>query len=168
MKAALCLLCAAALAAASPLEVPFYRQEKNGCGAASLAMVMHYWADHYALPETESPRPAAVYDELYQPRLRGIPLATMRDYAESHGFHAFTFRGGAADLEEHLARGRPVLIGLRKKPSANLHFAVLTGMDGNRVWLNDPSKNKPSTMVRKKFDRQWAAADHWLLLVAPR
>ena len=34
------------LAAQQPgvwLDVPFVRQEKNGCGAASIAMVMQYW-----------------------------------------------------------------------------------------------------------------------------
>ena len=30
-------------AASSQLNLPFYPQKKNGCGAASVAMVMHYW-----------------------------------------------------------------------------------------------------------------------------
>ena len=29
------------------LDVPFLRQKKNGCGAASVAMVLHYWERQY-------------------------------------------------------------------------------------------------------------------------
>ena len=47
-----CVLAAAFLAAAaerSPwLDVPFVRQEKNGCGAACLTMLIRYWKAHGA------------------------------------------------------------------------------------------------------------------------
>jgi Papain-like cysteine protease AvrRpt2 len=47
-KCLLLALCAASLlVAAEPaglwLDVPFVKQEKDGCGAASIAMVMQYW-----------------------------------------------------------------------------------------------------------------------------
>src|SRR4029077_18169216 len=32
------------------VDVPFIRQEKDGCGAASIAMVMQYWLQKKALP----------------------------------------------------------------------------------------------------------------------
>ncbi len=39
-------ICGSLLAADLPgvwLDVPFVKQEKDGCGAASIAMVMQYW-----------------------------------------------------------------------------------------------------------------------------
>jgi len=33
----------AAVSAGLWLDVPFVKQEKNGCGSASIAMVMQYW-----------------------------------------------------------------------------------------------------------------------------
>jgi hypothetical protein len=44
--AALLCLCDRLLAAGASgvwLDVPFVKQEKNGCGAASMAMVMRHW-----------------------------------------------------------------------------------------------------------------------------
>ena len=51
VRIALLLLgvCGALFAADLPgvwLDVPFVKQEKDGCGAASIAMVMQYWRRH--------------------------------------------------------------------------------------------------------------------------
>jgi len=40
---AVCTLVFAGEQTAVWLDVPFVKQEKNGCGAASIAMVMQYW-----------------------------------------------------------------------------------------------------------------------------
>jgi len=173
MRRAVNVLLAAALAAvpllaATPLDVPFVRQQKNGCGAASLAMVMHYWVDSAPQETAIAPEAKAVYTELYRKELRAIPLESMRAYAESHGFRAFTLQARPEDLENHLAKGRPLVIALRPKPKANIHFAVLDGMDENHVWLNDPTKGKPRKMKRAQFDRQWVMAGGWTLLISPR
>jgi len=162
------LCCASVVSAAdAPLDVPMYRQERNGCGAASLAMVMHYWAQHYSLPEDMTPDPLDLYQDLYREEVKGIRLADMREYAATHGFDAFTLQGRREDLTENLAKGRPVIVGLRKQPRGELHFAVVVGLGSDQVWLNDPAKKKPARMKRSRFEKRWSAGGNWLLLAAP-
>jgi ABC-type bacteriocin/lantibiotic exporter with double-glycine peptidase domain len=154
------VLAFAVVAAAAPLEVPFFQQQKNGCGAASVAMVMHYW-------KPGTPSAAEVYRELYQPEPKGIPLADMRRYLEAAGFRAFTLRGEWSDLDTHVAKGRPIIVGLKPRRSGRLHFAVVVGLDGDSLWLNDPTRKRPHRVKRSEFQKQWDLADRWMLLASP-
>ena len=161
------LLAALTWAGAQPLPVPSFKQQKNGCGAASVAMVMHYWSAR--LPGAPaSPQPAEVYRRLYDEQLRGIPLARMKRYLENSGFLAYTFHGRWSDIEQQLGKGRPVIVSLKKRPSSAMHYAVVTGILADRILLNDPSKRGGQSMKRPAFEKQWSQADGWMLLAAPR
>ncbi len=168
MRAAHLLLLTLAwpLCAAEPLsvrlEVPFFRQDKNGCGAASVAMVLHYWK-----PARSVPSPEDVYRRLYDAQRNGIPLTEMRSYLQSQGFNAFTLRAQWPDVESHLAKRRPVVVGLRKKKDGLLHYATMVGIERESVWLNDPTRKKPHRMKRTDFEKHWALADRWILIAAP-
>lgn len=159
--AAAILLTATALSASGPLIIPFFHQQKNGCGAASVAMVAHYWKPDAAPP------PEAVYDRLIDAEHKGIQLAAMKSYFEEIGFQAFTLRGEWADLDRHLAKGRPIIVALKAGRSPRLHFAVLTGVDGQHVWLNDPTRRSTQRTSRARFEKQWSGAEHWMLLASP-
>ena len=154
-------------AASQPLTVPFFKQEKNGCGAASVAMVMHYWSGQQPGAPTY-PSHAEVYGSLYDADLRGIPLVEMKQYLEGHGFRAYTLHGLWTDLEQHLEKGRPLVVALKKKDSAPIHFAVVTGTASDRVLLNDPTRKGTTRMKRADFEKQWSRADSWLLLATPQ
>lgn len=151
---------AAADAGGPPLQVPFVRQMENGCGAASVAMVVRYWG-------LDKP-PDQIYRDLYQPEQKGILLADMKRYLEQSGFQAYTLRGEFNDLERHSAKGRPVIVALKKNRAQRLHFAVLLGVESGRVWLNDPTRKKATRVKREDFLRQWDAAERWMLVAAPR
>ena len=161
-RCAVGVLFAVFLSAATPqpLAVPFIEQQKNGCGAATLAMVVHYWRG-------ESPDPRAVYQRLYRPDVRGIRLADMKTYLEELGFHAFTVRGGWSEVERNLAKGRPMIVGLKTRRAGNMHFAVVIGAGGDHVWLNDPTRRRAHRVSLDKFAKQWELADRWVLLAAP-
>lgn len=163
MIRALALACTlAAAAVCEPLTVPFFRQQKNGCGAASVAMVAHYWKP------SASPAPGAVYDRLIDAERKGIQLAQMKSYMEDIGFQAFTLRGQWSDLERHLTKGRPVIVSLQAGRTGRLHFAVLVGIEDEHVWLNDPTRKSAHRTSRAKFDKQWEGANRWMLLATPR
>jgi len=167
--------CAAALLLAgvwcaclgSPLDVPFYRQKKNGCGAASVAMVMHFWEGRQPGPPVSYPLPEEVYRALYRQEQKGIPLGGMRRYLQESGFRAFTLRGRWEDLEVHLAKGRPLIVALRKGPTKEIHFVVVTGAEDGFVSINDPTRKKPARLKRAEFQERWAFADGWMLLASP-
>jgi len=165
MTGARLLIAASTLAvvsmAGAPLDVPFHKQQKNGCGAASVAMVMHYWT-------AKAPNPDEVYHQLYDPNREGILLTRMRAYLEEQEFEAFTLRGGWRDIERHLAKGRPTIVGLRTKANKRIHFAVIVGVDGDRIWLNDPTRRTRRRMKQSEFWRMWDFADRWMLIATPR
>jgi len=153
--------------AGATLDVPFFPQQKNGCGAASVAMVVHYWRSRLAQPPAAAPSAEQVYQRLYDADRRGILLADMKSYLEELGFRAFTLRGQWADVEQHLAKGRPIIVALRKERTTGMHFAVVIGAEGNHVWLNDPTRKKASRVQQAAFQKQWEMADRWMLLAAP-
>ena len=155
----------AAALAAEPLAVPFVAQQKNGCGAASVSMVMQYWAGQRS--GTQYPDPAAVYASLYDPALRGIPLVEMKRYFEGQRFRAYTLHGEWADLAAHVGKGRPVSVSLKKRGAGPMHFAVVTGTTPDQVLLNDPTRQKTTRMKRPAFEKLWRKADRWMLLAVP-
>lgn len=148
------------------LDVPFIQQQKNGCGAASVAMVMRYWNQHSAAPAAAL-SPLDVYRRLYRPELNGIQLAEMKRFLEEQGYQAYTLRGEWKDLDQHLAKGRPVIVALKPSSRKAVHFAVLSGAAGGDVLLNDATKKGPGRMARGKFDAQWSRAERWMLVAAP-
>jgi ABC-type bacteriocin/lantibiotic exporter with double-glycine peptidase domain len=166
-----CLMAAALIAAQPPsvlLEVPFVPQEKNGCGAASIAMVMGYW--HMQQPSGSAPPQAAdIQRLLYSPRLRGIPASGMIGYFEQHGFRTFAIEGEWSDIEQNLSKGRPVIVAL-KPGRGDLHYVVLTGLESMQdlVIKHDPADRKWVKQHRKQFEREWKAAGRWLLLALPQ
>jgi len=146
------------------LDVPHVAQPENGCGPASIAMVLQYWSRHAAV---SAPPLALIHREVYSDRLKGALASRMRAFFEEHGFHAFAFEGRQQDLEENLRKGRPIIVAL-KTGGARLHVCVLTGLDPERVYLNDPAFGKDHPLDRSRFEKQWAAAGRWMLVAAPR
>ena len=122
-------------------------------------MVMHYWGSEAA--------PERVYQKLYDAERRGIPLAAMQRYLEEAGFRAFTLRGQWADIQEHLGKGRPIIVGLKRNRLKQMHFAVVIGAEEERVWLNDPTRKKANRVKLADFQKQWELADRWMLLATP-
>jgi ABC-type bacteriocin/lantibiotic exporter with double-glycine peptidase domain len=169
------LLCGSVAAAEVPalwLDVPFVKQGPEGCGAASIAMVMQYW---FALDgRTPGEQADAVYilRSLHSRTGHGIYASAMAQYFEVQGFHAFEFAGDWNMLRQHLLKGRPLIVAL--KPSAmerGLHFAVVAGMgidtQGEVILVNDPAERKLRKMERATFEKQWGGAQRWTLLALP-
>jgi len=164
------LICAIAARAMTnqPLDVPFITQEKNGCGAASVAMVVHYWGNLPAKYPVVAASPERVYQQLYDAERKGILLSDMKRYVEELGFNAFTLNGKWTDLERHLAKGRPIIVGLKRNRAKGMHFAVVVGVDATHVWLNDPTRKKANRVKQAEFRSHWELADSWMLLATPR
>ncbi len=163
------MLCGAALGAELPgvwLDVPFVSQEKNGCGAASLAMVMQYWQRQKGQPETADA--LEIQRALYSSRARGIYASDLERYLRQHGFRTFAVRGEWEDLKHHLERGRPLIVAL-KAGRGDLHYVVVTGLDWQQelVLKHDPAGRKLLKQHRADFEREWKAAGNWTLLAVP-
>jgi len=149
--------------------VPFVAQPREGCGAASLSMVMQYWAGKQGLPPSRDNDVARIQQALYLPREHGIPAAAMGEYLRQHGFKALAFAGTWSDLEEQISKGRPLIVALRPQGQTDLHYVVIDGVDSVRglVTMNDPAERKLLSEERARFEKEWSATHNWTLLAVP-
>ena len=95
----------------------------------------------------------------------------MEKYLQRQGFHVYTFRGEWNDLQNHLEKGRPLIVCLKASGDRGpLHYAVVVGVDAGReyVFLNDPAGGKMLRISREGFQSEWDAAGNWTLLAVPR
>jgi predicted double-glycine peptidase len=169
--AALCA-CVAASAAGTAnlwLDVPFVAQQKDGCGAASIAMVMQYWERQNGETERRQADPGEIMRALYSQSAHGIYASAMERYFQSNGFKAFAFAGDWMDLERQLRFGRPIIVALKPDSANELHYVVVAGLDEPEqlVLLNDPAQRKLLKEDRSQFQHEWEAAQHWTLLAVP-
>lgn len=150
------------------LDVPFIRQEKNACGAASIAMVMQYWQHQQGQPPSADAQ--QIQRILYSSKGHGIYASDLESYFQQHGYRTFVFRGEWNDLKDHLSKGRPLIAALKPGGSAPLHYVVVTGVDWaqNVVLANDPAQRKLLKTDRSTFEKEWKAAGNWTLLAVPQ
>jgi uncharacterized protein YvpB len=165
-------ICLPALAAGSVnlwLDIPFVPQPKNGCGAASIAMVMQYWEQHLGRPVQPEAEPARIFRALYAPTAHGIYASAMVRYFQENGYRAFAFAGEEGDLKQQLAAGRPLLVALKPDSRSSLHYVVVAGLDQPHqlILINDPAQRKLLKEDLAQFDREWNAAGRWTLLAVP-
>jgi len=152
------------------LDVPFVKQEKDACGAASIAMVMQYWQHQPGQP----PAAAGSSDErriqlsLYSAQAHGIYASDLEHYLQGHGFQTFAFHGDWELLREHLQKGRPLIVAL--KAGRDLHYVVVVGVDWQKgvILKNDPAQRKLLQQDRSEFEREWNATGAWTLLALPQ
>lgn len=148
------------------LDVPFVKQEKDGCGAASIAMIIEYWQRQQGQPLKADAD--EIQRMLYSPQAHGIHASQLRAYLEQHGFRTFAFGGQWSDLGEQVEKGRPLIVALKPGGQNQLHYVVVAGWDQGVVLINDPAERKLLKRERSQFEREWKAAGNWALLAVPR
>ncbi len=151
------------------IDVPFVSQPREGCGAASLSMVMQYWAAQQSRPAGRDSSVTVIQRRLYSPRAHGIEASAMQAYLRQHGFLVFVLSGRWSDLPEQLAKGRPLIVAIRPEGQSELHYVVVDGIDParNLVTMNDPAERKLLTQERAAFEKDWSATGDWMLLAVP-
>ena len=171
LRVAVCLFLCGMLYAAEQsgvwLDVPFIAQEKNACGAASIAMVMQYWEHQQEKPASADAK--QIQRSIYSPLAQGIYASDMKLYLEQHGYRTVAFPGEWKDLKEHLEKGRPLIVAL-KAGQRDLHYVVVAGLDfaQGMVLKNDPAERKLLKQNRSSFEKQWEATGNWTLLAVPQ
>ena len=164
-------LALAAEPAALWIDVPFIAQSRDGCGSASIAMVMKYWQQKEGETDISTANPDRIQAELFSPAAGGILASSMVKYFQASGYRVFAFQGEWGDLKQHLERGQPLIVGL--KPSGRrgpFHYVVVTGIDSERgyIFLNDPAQQKMLRVSRGGFESEWSHTRNWTLLALPR
>jgi predicted double-glycine peptidase len=151
------------LASATWIDVPFTVQEKNGCGSASVWMVMEYW--------DKSPQsPEQIHSLLYSKEAGGVFASDMERFFAQHGFRTVSFKGEWNDLIENIAQGRPLIVSIEADSRGTLsHYVLVTGVDEKQqiVLVNDPARRKLFPIARSDFEKSWDATNRWTLLAVP-
>ncbi len=153
------------------IDVPFVAQTKDGCGSASIAMVIQYWDRKEGLPIAADADPEKIQGLLFSRPAGGIFSNSMREYFQRSGYRAFAFQGQWSDLEHHLALGRPLIVGIAPNGSLGaLHYVVAVGIDPERgyVFVNDPAQQKMLRISREGFESEWRHTHDWTLLAVPQ
>ena len=151
------------------LDVPFVKQEKDGCGAASIAMVMQYWQLQQRRSGNSTAEAAQIQRALHSDAAHGIHASDMQRYFQQNGYVTFAFAGQWSDLKQHLEKGRPLIAALKPGSLVPLHYVVVAGLDPERqlVLLNDPAQRKLLKEERSRFEQEWKGAGRWTLLALP-
>jgi predicted double-glycine peptidase len=153
------------------IDVPFVAQTSDGCGSASIAMVMQYWDRKQGRAIATEENPQHIQAALFSPAAHGIFSSDMRNYFEHAGYRAFAFSGQWSDFEHELALGRPMIVGIQPSGAHGpLHYVVAVGVDPARGYLfvNDPAQQKMLRISREGFESEWRATRNWTLLAVPR
>lgn len=152
------------------LDVPFVKQDADGCGSASIAMLLQYWSAHGASIAAERGSEPEIFKTLYSPKAHGIYAKDLERYIRDSGFRTFAIEGSWDDLRENLVKGRPLLVTLQPRGARSpLHYVVVTGMDWKRgaVFVNDPARGKLLRVEREEFKKEWRGVGNWMLLAVP-
>jgi tetratricopeptide (TPR) repeat protein len=142
--------------AAVVLNVPFVAQEKDTCGAASLAMVLAYWGQPVAHDEIAA--------ALLQKELHGIPGSELERFARDRGLTATAYKGDLGNLREFVAKGRPLIVAW-DMGHGRFHDVVVVGTDGDDIIVNDPARGASRREGAETFEERWRGAGYWTLLV---
>jgi ABC-type bacteriocin/lantibiotic exporter with double-glycine peptidase domain len=160
---------AGAAQSGSWIDVPFVSQQKNGCGAAAISMIMQYWERQQGSPAASSADSRQIFRVLESKTAHGIYASSMVRYFQHNGYRVFAFAGGWPDFEHNLAKGRPLIAALKPAAGASLHYVVVAGLDPQHrsVLVNDPAERKLLKEDDSVFEREWKAAGYWTLLAVP-
>lgn len=151
------------------LDVPYVRQVDAGCGAAAIAMVMQYWIRQDKRLDPAAADADRIFKLLAPSPGKGISGQALKRYLEGQGFDAFVFDGEMRDLQQHLAKGRPLVVCLAPRTSrALLHYVVAVGVSDSEVVLHDPARGQLFHEGLQRFSREWKATGNWALLAVPR
>ena len=141
--------------------VPFFPQEKYYCGPAALAMVLS-WSGP---PVTQE----EIAAQVYTPGRAGTLQSDMVAGARRHGRLAVPVTR-LSDLTAELVAGHPVVVfqnlGFGWFPV--WHYAVAIGYDlsaGDLILHSGLDARRALPLAT--FERTWARADHWGLVVLP-
>jgi len=165
------VMCFAVVAKGSPglwLDVPYVHQEKGGCGSASLAMILRYWQRKNVPVADGRADPVKIQRELYAAAAKGIYASQMEHYLRESGFDVYALRGEWSDLRTQVAKGRPLIAGLKPKGEP-AHYVVIVGIapGDDEVLENDPERGQLIHIGRSEFEKSWLGTENWALLAVP-
>jgi hypothetical protein len=144
------------------VAVPFFPDDTDQCGPATLASVLTYWGIQ-ADPRT-------LKEEIYLPRLKGTLPLDLLLAVQARGLKAEIYQGSLDNLKSELEEGHPLValldLGFAIFPQG--HYVVVTGYDDQRqgVYVHS-SLEKDVFIPYERFLPSWDKTGRWTLLATP-
>ena len=141
--------------------MPFFPQEDNQCGPASLATVLNYFGVQVS--------PDEIAREIYSKSARGTLTLDMVLYATGKGLSASQYRGNIYDLKSNIDAGYPVIVmvDLGFLLFQKNHFMVVKGYNEDGLIVNSGTI-EGKLIPERDFIRVWKKTAFWTLLVRPK
>lgn len=144
------------------LVVPFFPDNADQCGPATLASLLTYWG----IPSN----PRTLKEEIYLRRLRGTLPIDLLLAAQARGLQAEGAGGTLDRVKTELAADRPVVallnLGWTFYPQG--HYVVVTGYDEQRQGVYLHSGTARDVFVPyEAFLKNWEKSGRWMLQMRP-
>lgn len=144
------------------IVVPFFPDDTDQCGPATLASVMAYWG----IPSN----PQMLKEEIYLPRLGGTLPIDLLLAAQAHGLQGEFYGGSLDNVRTELKARHPLVaflnLGYTIFPRG--HYVVITGFDDERQGVYVHSGLERDTFLPyAEFLPSWEKTGRWTLLVLP-
>lgn len=121
----------------------------NGCGIASLAMVLSYW-------ENRTVAPTEILDWAqndYYMEDAGTAWSIFPAFAEHYGFHYQELGADLGSAQGYLAQGIPVVVSVSAGTfTTGGHIMVLRSWDEAGIQVNDPNDDPAKNHYQQTFD----------------
>jgi hypothetical protein len=121
-------------------------------------MVLRYWGKPGVLAED--------FAALVEPGQAGIRTGALVKAVEAFAWTALPLPGAPAEVESHLAQGRPVIALIRAGPGS-YHYVVLVAWANGWVILHDPNVGPFRSIREGEFEVAWSGSGSWALLILP-
>jgi len=140
------------------LDVPFIAQSELLCGGAAAAMVMRYWGERGVDAES--------FQSLVEPKAGGIRTDILAANLRGRDWNATAVEGSSETIAQELQQARPVIALVEDRPRI-YHYVVVVARNADGVVFHDPARAPFRVMSAADFDKRWAAARRWMLVVTP-
>lgn len=151
----------APLKSAAIEKAPFFPDDSNLCGPASLAAVLNF---HGVIVS-----PAEVGEQVFRSNLGGTVTLDMMLYVKRRGLKARMLKGTMGDITRAVDRGAPpiVMIDLGFALASKNHYIVVTGYSPGGIMVNS-GLQEGKVIDWPVFMEQWKKAGFWTLIVEPK
>lgn len=142
--------------------VPFFADDTNQCGLASLASVLNYWG----IPSD----PVMLRNDIYLPKLRGSLPIDLLIAAEFSKHEGQMYSGSLAEMKSELGTGHSlfVFLNLGYGVFGQGHYVVVTDYDDSRqgVYLRS-GLERDLFLSYERVLRSGRKTGQWTLLLLP-
>lgn len=143
--------------------VPFYPQDEQMCGPASVASVLGYYGRPTLLEEAS--------DDLHNHKIKGTLPVDLYIYAKDKGFDASYYKGGLDDLREKLSSRRPLILFLNLGYDAYPvgHYIVAVGYnDTLGAVVAHSGMDAEDVLTYNELTEAWSKTGYSTLLITPK